>query len=212
VKATRNLDSTYRFDVSGETLVRTGEIGKLHGVPTFESQNLATQAVTGTADVAGAVDGALAIGATSMTVDALGTGTIAAGTTFAFTGTSGRFSVVEDATIAANAATISFWPPLKSAVLDNAVVTFIAHTTAGSANLLFHPDSIALVTRRPPPLGGGVMETFVSDPSTGLALRVAIQGQILGGAGSAYSTTISTDVVFGVRCLRPEWAVKIYGD
>lgn len=82
-------------------------------------------------DFAGAVnlEAGYAAGATSMILDALQTsGTIEAGQEFTIAGTRLTYTVTADATITTSAATISFFPGLDSAVLNNAVITFIQST------------------------------------------------------------------------------------
>lgn len=87
-------------------------------------------------DLAGAVNlgAGYAAGATSMVLDALQTsGTIFKDTLFTVALASGissrlTYRVTADATITTSAATISFWPGLESAVLDDAIVTFIGST------------------------------------------------------------------------------------
>jgi len=68
-------------------------------------------------------------GDTSMAMDALqAAGTIEKGQEFTIANVRGLYRVVADATIAANAATVSFFPALESDVANNAVVTFKATT------------------------------------------------------------------------------------
>lgn len=69
-----------------------------------------------------------AAGATSIILDALGTGTIYKNTIVSFAGTNGQYLVSADATITTNAATIVLDHGLLEAVVDDTVVTFICST------------------------------------------------------------------------------------
>lgn len=78
-------------------------------------------------DFAGAVNnaGGYAAGSTSMAVNGLqASGTIEADQEFTVAGIRGTYTVTSAATISTNAATISFYPGLQSAVANSAVVNF----------------------------------------------------------------------------------------
>lgn len=82
-------------------------------------------------DLVGAVNNALgyAEGIKSMAINGLqSSGTIYKNTTFKITGIDGIYTVTADATIATNAATISFYPGLAAAVANATVVTFETST------------------------------------------------------------------------------------
>lgn len=93
----------------------------------FKKRHLISQLT----DLAGAVNNAAgySAGDTSMAINELqATGTIEAGQEFTLANTRGIYTVTADATIAANAATISFFPALESNVADNVVITFTGST------------------------------------------------------------------------------------
>jgi len=70
-----------------------------------------------------------AAGATSMAIDALqATGTIAVGQEFTVAGIRGVYRVTTAATISGNAATITFYPGLESAAVDDDVITLVQST------------------------------------------------------------------------------------
>ena len=77
----------------------------------------------GTTDTAGAIKTLAAAGATSIILKSLGTGTIDEMTTIAIAGDSTVYYAIAQATIAANEATVSIWPPLTAAAAVDAVVT-----------------------------------------------------------------------------------------
>lgn len=148
------LDAFLHAEKRGDTeLVKQGSMGRLFGIDWFMSQNIKTH-VIGTADLAGAVNNVsnYAAGATSIILDALGTGTVNKGTIVSFVGNSGKYVVTADATITTNAATIVIYPGLNDAVLDNCVVNLHA---IDKANLVFHPNAFCLATAPlVEPLGG----------------------------------------------------------
>ncbi len=82
-------------------------------------------------DWAGAVNNAsgYAAGSVSMAINLLGSdATIPEGAEFTITSVSGLYTVTEDATITTNAATISFYPGLDTAVINGQVITFTKST------------------------------------------------------------------------------------
>ena len=78
---------------------------------------------TGADSGAGALSADAAADAVSLALDGLGTGTINEMTTIAITGDSTVYYVTKTATIVGNAATVSIWPPLAAAALEDAVIT-----------------------------------------------------------------------------------------
>jgi hypothetical protein len=213
VKAVRGLaDFNTASAIGGAVLA--GELGRPYGVRAFESQNIQTGAATGTADTAGEIDGTAAMGATTVHIDGLAAAdTIAAGTTITIENHSIKYVTTAAVTLVGNEADFPIWPPLQSEGTDGLDVTIgPVHSQAHSENLLFHPSALMLLTRRPAPLPGGVVESFVNDPQTGLGIRIAMRSSLLGGAGTAYTTEISADTVTAWRAIRPEWAVRITGD
>ena len=81
-------------------------------------------------DLAGELTAGYAAGITSVNIDGLQTGsaTFAEDTLFTIENCRGTYRVTADATIAANAATVSFFPALEDAVVNNADVTIIGST------------------------------------------------------------------------------------
>ena len=85
---------------------------------------------------------------------------------------------------------------------DNAAITFDA---SGVQNLAFHRDAFAIGFAE---LGGtdyglGNMSSIV-DPFTGATLRLEVKRQ-------HKQTTWELDVLYGVKAVRPELAVRIAG-
>lgn len=120
------------------------------------------------------VNGALAAGATTITVDT-GTGTIVAGDVVTFAADSVNKYVVTG-TLANNVFTIGA-PGLLVPVADNNAIT-VGNNFAG--NVAFHRSSLVLVTRAPALPEEGDMasdRTTITDPRSGLSFEVAMYPQ-----------------------------------
>jgi hypothetical protein len=187
--------------------------GAHYGFDLYESQQIqnGTLSTAAQTNSPGGVVGAHAIGSTTLAVNAIGVGTVKAGTTFALGNF--RYAVTVDTAITANAATLPINPHLKEAMTGGEIVTFTEHTAAGSMNLAFHPDAILALSRVPSawPAGSGVSSVVVRDEQTDLGIRVSTKSTLLGGAGDAFATEIVADLLFGAKTVRPELAVKITG-
>jgi hypothetical protein len=95
--------------------------------------------ITDLTDLAAAVNltAGYSAGDTSMILNSLQTsGTIEQGQEFTLVGSRNKYRVTTDATIATNAATITFWPPLDITVANAAVVTFIKSTLTQATETL----------------------------------------------------------------------------
>lgn len=80
-------------------------------------------------DLGGELTAGYAAGVASVNIDGLqAAGTFAQDTLFTIENCRGTYRVTADATIAANAATVSFYPALEDAVVNNADVTIIGST------------------------------------------------------------------------------------
>lgn len=202
---------------SAENL-REGSLGRVYGFDVRESQSTIASATLTTSTTWGTplVNNAAgyAIGSTSIAIDGLAaSGTIKKGSIFQLGGN--NYSVTADATITTNAATISFTPKLLTAVADNdpLTVTNYTHSAAGSVGFAYHPDAFLWIVR---PLadwipGSGVVSHQMSDPVSGLSVRVSVQSQVAGSAGVAMQETITADFLCGAALIRPEMAVRISG-
>lgn len=77
----------------------------------------------GTTDTAAALATSAAVGATTLSLKSLGTGTINEGVTCTITGDSTAYYVISTATIDTATATVSIWPPVGTAAAGDTVVT-----------------------------------------------------------------------------------------
>lgn len=119
------------------------------------------------------VNGALAVGATEITVDT-GTGTILAGDVITFAGDANKYVVAS--ALSGGTVTIAA-PGLRAAVADNTAITVANGFTA---NMFFHQNALLLAARQPAmPEGGDAADdvTTVTDPISGLTFQVALYKQ-----------------------------------
>lgn len=210
----RKLSQLQKVSEAGTSdLIRNGVIGRLMNFNMRESQQVAS-ATLSTAAQWGASplvnNASCAIGDVTLPCDALGTGTIKAGSTFKVGNY--QYCVTADATITTNAATLPIYPALKEAVADNAPLTKTDHSAAGSMNPAFVPDAFVTALAPPAPFaGGGVISETIVDDQTGIGIRLSHESQVQGTSGAAFLEKVTADVYFGVKTRRPEWIVKITG-
>ena len=194
-----------RVNESGDIGVkREGEIGRKFGFDIFTDD----QVVTHTAGGSGTplVNGALAVGDTSVAIDGMsGTSGFVVGDVVTFAGHAQTYAITVAPTASSGAQTVTVSPAIKEIVADNASVTKKASHTV---NLAFHRDAFALAMR---PLtsetaGDAYGNNIVSmtDPVTGLSMRLEVYRQ--------YKQVVyELDALWGVKLIRPEYAVRIAG-
>ncbi len=90
--------------------------------------------------------------------------------------------------------------------LTTAALTFKGtESTAYPQNLVFHPNAFALVTV-PLEMPSNVWGARETDPEAGLSIRVVKQYDI-----DADEEIIRLDILYGVKTLYPELAVRLWG-
>lgn len=142
-----------------------------------------------------------AVGDTTIPVDT-GSGTLVAGTIFQFGAYAKTFVLTADLTAAGNA---SFSPALDAtdvaAISNNDAIT---PTASHVANLAFHRDAFAIAIRgfRKPASAATVLQMV--DEKTNLPLRLEVMRQ-------NKQDYWSLDLLWGVKTLRPELAVRVAG-
>ncbi len=193
-------DASFRGDTDG---IREGQIGRKLGFD-WQMDQLIPSHTNGGSDGAYLVNGAIAVGVTAVVVDT-GTGTMTKGEIFEFSGHTQTYVVTDDP-FAGGAGTINFQPTLQEAVADNETITSKgAASTAFPQNLAFHRDAIALAVR---PMtdeqGLGNLIMSAVDPQTGLPLRLEVSRE-------HKRTRWSFDLLWGVKVIRRELGMRIYG-
>lgn len=187
-----------------QSVKRQGVIGQAFGVNWGWDYHIATHtkgAATGTTI---AVNGSSQTG-TSLNIDGL-TVKPSVGDIFTIAGDTQQYVVRTATDLSSGASSLTIYPGIVTAPADNAALTFV---NTHAANMMFHRNCFALATRT---LGdsselagqtGSIIQTFV-DPVTQLALRLEITRQ--------YKQFVwEFDILWGVKCIRPEYGVRILG-
>lgn len=185
---------------STEALIQ-GELNRKLGFAWWMSQNVLSH-------TAGAPTGTLTLGAPAakyaktITIDG-GTGDLFAGDILYVAGVADPIVVAADVTLVPGGTAVTIAMALVTALLSGAVVTVAADHVA---NMAFHRDAIAFVTR--PLTGvdkglGGLIESTV-DPESGLTLRLEVTRE-------HKRTRYSFDILYGAQVIRPEFGVRLVG-
>jgi hypothetical protein len=194
-------DAGWRGDTGG---IAKGELGEKFGYLFAMDQNIPRH-TAGTA--AGATTDATgyAAGLKTVTLASAGTGTILVGDIITFAGDEQTYTVTAGDASVAGGGTVSFEPGLQVAITTAA--TAITLKASHRVNLAFHRDAFVLASRPfagADPLGLGTFQSAV-DPVSGLALRLEISRQ-------HRRTRFAYDILYGVKCPRPELATRIAGE
>lgn len=189
--------------------VRRGEMGSLFGYNIWANQNTPVHTSGTAADAVGTVDAVNAIGVTAMTVSAVSAGiTVKKGDSFSLAGDTQRYVVAADATDADGAAfAITFSPALKEATTIGQVITFHLGGANKTQNLAFHRNAFCLAMAPLSDIASnlGARVSTVADPKTGLALRSRLYY-----VGDSSEVHVALDVLYGVKTLDPNLAVRAY--
>lgn len=190
-------DMQFTGDVSAMTAGTFGGNSRI-GAKWWLDQNIASH-VNGSNNGAYQTNGTAAIGATSITVDT-GSGTGKAGDVITFAGDTNRYVVAADFSSGATTITINS-PGLKAAQADNVVISIIA---AHKSNFAFQRDSIVFVSRAFAPSASAQLSQVLSDPVSGLNVRLEVTRQ-------HKQDRWSIDGLWGTKVVRPDGIIKIMG-
>ena len=198
----RTLAQLTKANEAGTIEMRAqGKLLDLHGFMIRESGKVATVSAVGNNTGTYAVNGAHAVGATTITIKT-GTGTILAGDVVTF-GTDTNQYVVE--TGVSNGTTIVIAAPgLVKALAGNDAVAILA---ASTRNMAFERTSIVLATRMPAlPEDGdlAVDRVTITDPRSGLSFEVALYPQYR-------QMQYEISCVWGCKMIKPEHAALLLG-
>jgi hypothetical protein len=206
------LQAFSQFQGAGPLGVDTqlrGNLGTRFGMEFFSNQNTPSGLTDPTiADSVGALSASYAQGATQITIGSMTANTLfPQGLIFTIAGDTQQYTLsgafTTDGSGNLNNATIS--PPLDTALAAGAVVTFVPKTAAHVENLAFHQGAFALAMAPLSDIGNniGARIATVDDPVTGLTLRSRIFY-----LGDASSVNVAIDVLYGVKTLNPNRAVR----
>ncbi len=185
------------------TALREASLGRKFGFNIFMDQNVKKHTkgtLTGDEGTI-KVKGAVSAGATQIVIDGANlTGTLVKGDVIAISGKS--YVVTENATAAANEIAVKLYPETTEIANDTEVAIVSTHT----ANLAFHKNAFALVSR-PLALPRGLSsEQKAIVNYDGFGLRVIYD------YNSQYKKdVISIDMLCGVKTLSPELACRLLG-
>ncbi|MCP3683928.1 MAG: hypothetical protein GY861_14690 [bacterium] len=208
-----------------------GRMKRAAGLNFYESQSIARQTAGTTSDFAGAMASTATSGATTLSLDNLGTGTITAGTKLRIAAVQAvdpetknslsyvkDITVTADATITGNAATVSISPTLYDSTSSHqnvsampqsaAVVTIVSSGTASTVdaqNVVYDKDAYTLVSV-PLAKAQGNYHSFAN--YEGVQIRVGY------GAWDGTNDTqmLRCDAVWGWGKLREDHACIVWGD
>jgi len=225
------LKGTFAQHVA-EDIITKGYLGSIANLHIYMDQNVARHTcghfTTGATPV---MNGATASGATSFVTNGWsGSNTVKAGDIFTVAATNAvnpmsgvsrgelkRWVVRTDTADSGADMTIPIAPTcvygatdpysnVDALPLTTAALTFVGtQDTLYPQNLVFHPNAFALVTV-PLEMPSGVWGARETDPDAGLSMRVVKQYDI-----EADEEIIRLDILYGVKTLYPELAVRLIG-
>lgn len=197
------MNANQRGDDQG---IKEGRISRILGYDWFTDQAVPshTKGAAGTPLVD--LGAGYAIGVTTVHMDGLTTKP-SVGDIFTFAGHSQTYAVISATDLAGTDSDIVIQPPLAAAVVDDEAVTFKATHVV---NLVFQKDAFAFANR--PFDGGGILPgtqsvgqfSYMTDPVSGLSLRVEVTRE-------HKRDKLAFDILYGVKCIRPELACRIAG-
>ena len=202
----RNLASLNSVNTSGnEDMLRRGTLLDLQGIQMKESAGIDSH-VAGTAANATTDASGYAIGATTITLDSAGTGTIVAGDVVKFAGDESKYVVTTGDGDVSNGGTIVLGAPGLRVAIAGAAAT-ITVTTASTKNIAFHKSAVEIGVRAlAQPLGGdaAVDRMTVQDPESGLIYNIA--------AYKGYNKAMfDVSVLYGYKVWKPEFTATLLG-
>lgn len=173
--AMRTLSQLTKVNEAGTAMtLRDGELMDVHGMSIKESAQVVTPA-SGTAASATTNAAGYAVGATAITLAAVGTGTILAGDVITFAGDSNKYVVAAGVGAVSGGVITLAAPGLRIAIA--ASTTALTVVAASTRNVAFSSNALHLVARAPalPPEGDVATERrMIVDPRSGMAFEVAI--------------------------------------
>lgn len=171
--------SLFKINEAGTAdMLRQGIIGDIHGVAIGKSAQVKTGVTTGTAASATTNAAGYAVGATAITLAAVGTGTLIPGDLITFAGDTNVYVVANTVAAVSGGALVIAEPGLRVAMSTaTKAITVIAAT---DRNMVFSKSAIVLATRSPyMPEGGDQADDMMDivDPVSGLSFQVAMYRQ-----------------------------------
>jgi hypothetical protein len=208
------LDGIVQVDASGSSdALRNASMGRIFGMDSFMDQNVVSHQRGTFVEVSGNLVTTASAAATSIAItNASCAGTLLKGDLLKITKADGSvFNHVitgTTATAAANSITVSIYPAVPVGGYSAAVVlvngSALASAVSYANSLAFHKDAFCLVNRPMELPMGGATGAIVN--YNGLSIRVT-----QAYTQSTKINTISFDILYGVKVLSPERAVRLIG-
>lgn len=202
----RTLTQLTKVNEAGEnSLLRQGVLLDVHGFAIRESGAIPTF-TKGTGASSTTNNAGYAIGATVITLAAVGTGTIIVGDVITFAGDTNKYVVASGDADVSNGGTITLAAPgLRQALPASATAITIVNNSA--RNLAFSRNAIVLAARAPALPDGGdsaVDRTLVTDPRSGMTFELAMYAQYR-------QMQYELSAAWGVACMKPEHMAILLG-
>ena len=173
--ALRSTSNLYKVNEAGDSgLLRQGTLGELYGFRLRESAQI--QSTTkGTAASATTNNAGYAVGATTLTLAAVGTGTIVAGDILTFAGDTNKYVVATgNADVSAGGTIVLAEPGLRVAM--SAATKAITVFGTSARNTAFSRNAILLSTRLPASVQGDLASDrqTITDPNSGISFELSM--------------------------------------
>jgi hypothetical protein len=191
-------------EADDDSLLRRGTLLELMGFAVRESAQIVT-AVSGTGASATTNAAGYAVGATVITLAAVGTGSVLAGDVITFAGDANQY-VVKTGVGAVSAGVITLAAPgLRKAIPTS--TTALTVVAASTRNMAFSRNAIAVATRAPalPEQGDSAADRqIVTDPQSGLSFEIAMYPQYR-------QMQYEVSIAYGTAVVKPEHLVLLLG-
>ena len=186
-----------------DSMLRQGVLLDVAGFPLRESAQIEAPEIGTTSNAV--TNAGHAVGATSIALKAVGTGTIVAGDVITFAGDDNKYVVTTGAGAVSGATITISAPGLRPALpASDKAVTVVAKS---ARNMAFHRNAIVLAARAPArPTEGDVAEDVITitDPRSGLAMEFAMYK---GYRKVRYEVALA----WGVKNIKPEHTALLLG-
>ena len=174
--ALRSTSNLYKVNEAGDggSLLRQGLLGNLFGFNLRESAQIQTT-TKGTAASSTTNSAGYAIGATTLTLAAVGTGTILAGDIVTFAGDTNKYVVATgNADVSAGGTIVLAEPGLRVAM--SAATKAITVFGTSARNTAFSRNAILLSTRLPASVSGDLAtdRQVITDPVSGISFELSM--------------------------------------
>ena len=202
----RSTSNLYKVNEGGDsTMLRQGVLGSLFNFAIRESAQVQTT-TKGTGASATTNAAGYAIGATTLTIAAAGTGTIVAGDIVTFAGDTNKYVVATGIADVSVGGTIVIASPGLRVAMSAATKAITVFGTS-TRNCAFSRNAIVLATRLPVIPDGGDMaldRATITDPRSGLSFEIAMYPGFR-------MVTYHVSVCWGVTVFKPEHLAVIIG-